>query len=107
MIINKINQLIISFQIETYLSSKELITLIKARISELDQNLELTTQDIFLIICQEFNLDADFLKEALSCQCPFALIGFINELELPDFLNYSLIIEDLNTHSQNVKQPPI
>jgi hypothetical protein len=103
MIVNKINQLIISSQIKTYLSSKELINLIETRISELNQNLELTTQDIFQIICQEFKLNADFIEEALGCQCPFALIGFINKLEFNEFLNYSIIIEDLNTHSQNVK----
>ncbi len=107
MIVNKINQLIISSQIKTYLSSKELINLIETRISELNQNLELTNEDIFKIICQESHLNAYFLEEALGCQCPFALIGFINELDFNDFLHYSVISEDLNTHSQNFKQPSI
>jgi hypothetical protein len=80
MIVNKINQLIVSSQIETHFSSKELINLIEVRISELSENLELTSEDIFEIICQEYHLNADFLKEALGCECPFALIGFINEL---------------------------
>lgn len=74
---------------------------------ELDENLELTSEEIFEIVCQESHLNTDFLKQALGCKCPFALIGSINELEFNKFSNYSVIIEDLNTHSQNVKQPAI
>ena len=101
------NQLTISDKIGTCFSIKKLVNLIEAQILELDENLELTSEDIFEIVCQSSHLNTDFLKQALGCKCPFALIGFINELEFNEFSNYSAIIEDLNTHSQNVRQPAI
>ncbi|MGJ5634945.1 hypothetical protein [Nostoc sp. CALU 1950] len=101
------NQLTISAKIETYFLIKKLVNLIEAQILELDENLELTSEEIFEIVCQEFHLNTDFLKQALGCKCPFALIGFINELEFNDFSHYSVIIEDSNMYSQNVNQPAI
>ncbi|MBD2205737.1 hypothetical protein H6G33_26030 [Calothrix sp. FACHB-1219] len=88
MIVTKINQLIITSTIETYFSVKELIYLIEARIVELDKNLGLTTEDIFDTVCLEYHLNADFLEKELSCKCPFALTGFLSELEQTEISDY-------------------
>ncbi|MFW9259789.1 hypothetical protein [Nostoc sp. CALU 546] len=101
------NHLTISDKIGTSFSIKKLVNLIEAQILELDENLELTSEEIFEIVCQESHLNTDFLKQALGCKCPFALIGFISELEFNEFSHYSVIIDDSNTCSQNVKQPAI
>ncbi|ACC85414.1 hypothetical protein [Nostoc punctiforme] len=91
MIVTKINHLIITSTIKTYFSSKELIYLIEARIVELDENLELTTEDIFDTVCFEYHLNADFLEKELSCKCPFALTGFLSELETTELSDYSTL----------------
>jgi hypothetical protein len=62
------NQLTISSKIETLFSIKKLVNLIEAQILELDENLELTSEEIFEIVCQESHLNTDFLKQALGCK---------------------------------------
>lgn len=59
----------------------ELASLLEVRLWELDKNLELTTEDIFDILCQEYQLNADSIEKELTCKCPFALTGFLRELE--------------------------
>lgn len=66
----------------------ELTTSIEVRVWELDKNLELTTEDMFDILCQEYQLKADSIETALSCKCPFALTGFLKELEDSEIANY-------------------
>ncbi|MEH1965348.1 hypothetical protein [Nostoc sp.] len=88
MIVAKINQLIISSKIKIYFSLEELIHLIEMQIVELAENLELTTEDIFEIVCLEYHLNADFIEQELSCKCPFALIGFLSELEQTEISDY-------------------
>lgn len=65
----------------------ELASLLEVRLWELDENLELTTEDMFDILCQEYHLNADFIETALSCKCPFALTGFLKELQDLDIAN--------------------
>lgn len=67
------------------------INLIEARVEELDENLELTTDEIFEIVCREYHLNADSLEKELSCKCPFALTGFLNELEPTKICDYSTL----------------
>ncbi|BCL40344.1 hypothetical protein [Nostoc sp. MS1] len=69
----------------------ELASLVEVRLWELDKNLELTTEDIFDILCQEYQLNADSLEKELSCKCPFALTGFLRELERTEVDYYSAI----------------
>ncbi len=66
----------------------ELASLLEVRLWELDENLELTTEDIFDILCQEYQLNGDSLEKELSCKCPFALTGFLKELEDSEIANY-------------------
>jgi len=66
----------------------ELASLLEVRLWELDENLELTTEDIFDILCQEYQLNADSIETALSCKCPFALTGFLKELQDSEIANY-------------------
>ncbi|MHC5747583.1 MAG: hypothetical protein ACYTXT_38055 [Nostoc sp.] len=47
--------------------------LIEARVWELDENLELTTEDIFDVVCQEYHLNAELIEKELNCKCPFAI----------------------------------
>jgi hypothetical protein len=77
----------------------ELATKIKTRLEKLDTDIELSYEKIFDILCQEYHLNSSYLEQALSCKCPFALIGFINELELPEISDCSDMIKTLNTHS--------
>jgi len=58
------NQLTISSKIETCFSIKKLVNLIEAQILELDENLELTSEEIFEIVCQESHLNTDFRKDS-------------------------------------------
>ncbi|MCW5319534.1 hypothetical protein GTQ43_40120 [Nostoc sp. KVJ3] len=67
------------------------IDLIEARVCELDENLELSTKNIFDIVCQEYHLVADLIEKELNCKCPFALIGFLRELEQTELSDYSVI----------------
>jgi hypothetical protein len=67
------------------------IHLIEARIVELDKNLELTTEDIFEIVCKKYHLNADLIEKELSCKCPFALTGFLRELEQTELDDYSTL----------------
>jgi hypothetical protein len=69
----------------------ELASAIEVRLWELDENLELTTEDIFDILCQEYQLNADSLEKELSCKCPFALTGFLRELERTEVDYYSAL----------------
>jgi hypothetical protein len=66
----------------------ELASLLEVRLWELDENLELTTEDIFDILCQEYQLNGDSLEKKLSCKCPFALTGFLRELERTEITDY-------------------
>ncbi|MBE9008212.1 hypothetical protein IQ259_24900 [Fortiea sp. LEGE XX443] len=67
------------------------INLIEARVEELDENLELTTDEIFEIVCREYHLNADSLEKELNCKCPFALTGFLSELEPTKISDYLTI----------------
>ncbi|HEY9830533.1 MAG TPA: hypothetical protein V6D26_08140 [Stenomitos sp.] len=69
----------------------ELASAIEVRLWELDENIELTTDEIFDILCQEYQLNADSLEKELSCKCPFALTGFFRELERTEVDYYSAI----------------
>jgi hypothetical protein len=69
----------------------ELASAIEVRLWELDENLELTNEDIFDILCQEYHLDGDSLEKELSCKCPFALTGFLRELERTEVDYYSAL----------------
>ncbi|WP_414573471.1 hypothetical protein [Nostoc sp. CCY 9925] len=66
----------------------KLAIVIEIRLWELDKNLELTTKDIFDILCQEYQLNADSIETALSCKCPFGLTGFLKELENSELTEY-------------------
>lgn len=66
----------------------ELTTLIEARVWELDKNLELPTEDMFDILCQEYHLNTVSIETALGCKCPFVLTGFLQELEDSEIANY-------------------
>ncbi|MFN6456096.1 MAG: hypothetical protein RM022_028415 [Nostoc sp. EfeVER01] len=85
------DDLIIASSTEISSPCGDYIHLIEARIVELDENLELTTEDIFNIVCQEYHLNADFLEKELSCKCPFALTGFLRELERTELDDYSTL----------------
>lgn len=52
---------------------------IQSRINDLESKQELSYDEIFDIVCQEYKLDANFFEQQLGCKCPFALIGFIEE----------------------------
>jgi len=52
---------------------------IEKRIQELDFSVEYEYSEIFQIVCREFSLDAVLYEELLGCQCPFGLIGFLQE----------------------------
>ncbi|RCJ18461.1 hypothetical protein A6770_33025 [Nostoc minutum NIES-26] len=54
---------------------------IETRVQELDANLDLSSSDIFNTVCNENNLSTVLITQELGCECPFALIGFVNELE--------------------------
>ncbi|MBD2496694.1 hypothetical protein [Nostoc sp. FACHB-280] len=66
----------------------ELASLLEVRLWELNENLELTTEDMFDILCQEYHLKADFIEKTLSCKCPFALTSFLKELQNLEIANY-------------------
>ncbi|BAY95506.1 MULTISPECIES: hypothetical protein [unclassified Tolypothrix] len=66
----------------------ELANLIEVRLWELEKNLELTNEDIFEIICQEYQLNADSIETKLSCKCPFVLTGLLKELENSEISKY-------------------
>ncbi|OYD91473.1 hypothetical protein CDG76_26590 [Nostoc sp. 'Peltigera membranacea cyanobiont' 210A] len=61
------------------------------RVWELNENLKLTTEDIFDVVCQEYHLNANLIEKELNCKCSFALTGFLSELE-PLELSYYLKI---------------
>ncbi|MBW4564897.1 MAG: hypothetical protein KME32_27995 [Mojavia pulchra JT2-VF2] len=81
MTVTKVQKLIIASETEISSPAGELIHLIEVRVGELDENLELTTEDIFEIVCREYHLNAELLEKELNCKCPFALTGFLSELE--------------------------
>lgn len=85
---SQITDLIIAYKREISYPEGNDIHLIEGRVWELDQNLELTTEDIFEIVCQEYHLNADSIETALSCKCPFALTGFLKEFENSDMTEY-------------------
>jgi hypothetical protein len=90
---SQITDLIIVYQTEISYPEGDDIHLIEGRVWELDQNLELTTEDIFDVVCQEYHLNAKLIEKELNCKCPFALAGFLSELE-PLELSYYLKIEE-------------
>ena len=51
---------------------------IEKRIEELD-SAEYSYSEVFQMICTEFSLDAVLYEELLGCQCPFGLVGFLQE----------------------------
>ena len=51
---------------------------IEKRIEELD-SAEYEYSEIFQIVCREESIDAVLYEELLGCQCPFGLIGFLQE----------------------------
>ncbi|MHC0067698.1 hypothetical protein ACWATR_33195 [Nostoc sp. UIC 10890] len=61
-----------------------LVNSIEKRVQELNENLELSLDEVFYTVCQEYNLNAVAIEEALGCKCPFALIGFITTLKSAD-----------------------
>jgi hypothetical protein len=77
---SQITDLIIAYQTEISFPEGNDIHLIEERVWELDQNLELTTEDIFEIVCQEYHLNAELIEKELNCKCPFVLTGFLKEL---------------------------
>jgi len=92
---SKITDLIIAYKTEISYPEGDDIHLIEGRVWELDQNLELTTEDIFEIVCQEYHLNAELIEKELNCKCPFALTGFLSELERTEVSDYS-ILEEIN-----------
>jgi hypothetical protein len=66
----------------------ELAKKIELRVEELDKNLEMASSELFSTVCQENNLNSSILEEALSCDCPFGLIGFVKELEQSEISDY-------------------
>ncbi|MDZ8227844.1 MULTISPECIES: hypothetical protein [unclassified Nostoc] len=92
MTVSKITDLIIAYQTEIFSPEGDDIHLIEGRVWELDQNLELTTEEIFEIVCQEYHLNPELIEKELNCKCPFALAGFLREFK-PLELSYYLKIE--------------
>ncbi|ACC85432.1 hypothetical protein [Nostoc punctiforme] len=45
-------------------------------------------------MCQEYHLNADLIEKELNCKCPFALTGFLMELERTE-LSYYLKSEEM------------
>ena len=78
---SQITDLIIAYKTEISYPEGDDIHLIEGRVWELDQNLELTTEDIFDVVCQEYHLNAELIEKELNCKCPFALTGFLSELK--------------------------
>jgi hypothetical protein len=73
MAVSKITDLIIAYKTEISYPERDDIHLIEERVWELDQNLELTTEDIFDAVCQEYHLNAELIEKELNCKCPFAI----------------------------------
>lgn len=91
MAVSKITDLIIAYKTEMSYPEGDSIHLIEGRVWELDQNLELTTEDIFDAVCQEYHLNAELIEKELNCKCPFALTGFLRELEGTEVSDYSTL----------------
>lgn len=67
---------------------KKLADQIELRVTQLEENLELTYSEIFTTVCQENNLNALALEEVLGCDCPHGLIGFIQESDESEVSGY-------------------
>lgn len=91
MAVSKITDLIIAYKTEISYPERDDIHLIEERVWELEQNLELTTEDIFNAVCQEYNLNAELIEKELNCKCPFALTGFLRELERTEVSEFKRI----------------
>lgn len=52
---------------------------IAARLTELDDEMELSLSEIFDVLCTEFDLDGASISETLGCKCPYGLVGFLAE----------------------------
>lgn len=91
MAVSKITDLIIAYKTEISYPERDDIHLIEERVWELDQNLELTTEDIFNAVCQEYNLNAELIEKELNCKYPFALTGFLRELERTEVSEFKRI----------------
>ncbi|MEH1861873.1 MAG: hypothetical protein V7K77_08825 [Nostoc sp.] len=91
MAVSKITDLIIAYKTEISYPERDDIHLIEERVWELDQNLELTTEDIFDAVCQEYHLNAELIEKELNCKCPFALTGFLRELQRTEVSDYSTL----------------
>lgn len=66
----------------------EIANKIEQRINQLEEDLELTYSEIFTTVCQENNLDYSALEQALGCDCPHGLTGFIKGLEKSENSDY-------------------
>ncbi|MBD2458347.1 hypothetical protein H6G80_30305 [Nostoc sp. FACHB-87] len=70
------------------MSISDLANKIEQRVYQLEENLELTYSEIFTTVCQENNLNSSTLQEALGCDCPHGLIGFIKGLKESEISGY-------------------
>ncbi|MBE8988780.1 hypothetical protein [Nostoc sp. LEGE 12450] len=88
---SQITDLIIAYKTEISSPERDDIHLIEARVWELDQNIELANEDIFDAVCHEYHLNTELIEKELNCKCPFALTGFLRELEPTEIYDYSTL----------------
>jgi hypothetical protein len=54
---------------------------IEQRVEELAASFDFSYAEIFRTVCQEFRLDGKEIAEVLGCECPYALIGYLEQEE--------------------------
>jgi len=57
---------------------------LKKLVNDLDETLFWSYEEIFNIVCKEFDLDADKIASILDCRCPFGLIGYLEAEAMKD-----------------------